>query len=121
PHSLAEALGNASVNLSVDQHGINYVAAVVHSDILIDLDFTGFSVNLDGANVTTEGESEIRRLEEMRGFHAWLKSRRNVASRIGREDEVTERDGLLSPVGGESPAADCDISRFHAQQVRSQR
>ena len=121
PHSLAEALGNASVNLSVDQHGIDYVAAIVHSDVFIDFDFAGFGVHFDGTNVTTEGEGEIRRLEEMGGFHAGLKSWRNVASRIGSEYEIAERDGLLSAVGGEAAAANGDVSRLHAEQVGSKR
>src|SRR5256885_6686827 len=90
PHGLAQTLSNTSVNLSIDQHGIDYVAAIVHGDVLVNLDFTGFGVHFHGANVTSEWECKIRGLKEVGGFHAGLESWRNVASGISREDEVAE-------------------------------
>src|SRR5712692_1099719 len=117
PHGLAQALGNAAVDLSVHQQRVDDVTAIVDGNVLVDLYFTGFSVHFNRANVTAEGESEVGGLEEVSGFHAGLKAGGNVAGGVGGHHEFAERNGFFAALRVQAAAADGDVGGFRAEQV----
>ena len=67
-----QALGESTVDLTFDDHGIDDVAAIVHSDKTADLDLAGTLVDVYDADVGTEGEGEVGRVVVVDGFECRL-------------------------------------------------
>ena len=63
---LTDALRNATVNLTGDDHGIELAATVVYRDVAGDLHLAGVLVDLHRADMRAEREGEIFRLKEGR-------------------------------------------------------
>src|SRR6516225_8116828 len=77
----AQTLGEAPVNLAVDDHGVYDVAAIIHCHEAPHLDFAGALVDIHHANVSAERESKIRRIVIVDCFEASLETRGNIGVR----------------------------------------
>src|SRR5581483_6540168 len=121
PHDLPDALRQPAVKLSCHQQGIDHVAAIIYRDVLFNFHFTGFGVDFNRGDMRADGESEIRGLEEMRGFKSGLESRRNVARGVGGHDELTVGDALLRRFGRELSPAEYDVVRLGSEQMGRKR
>ena len=75
---LSESLGDAAVDLSLHQQGVDDLPTVIHRHIAPDLDLAGFRVHLHDTEMGTEGEGEVLRLVKGRGLQTRFLSRRKV-------------------------------------------
>ena len=63
---LTQGLHDAALHLSIHQHGINDLSAIVYRNITLEVDFSSFPINLDHGDVRSKREGEILWLEEVR-------------------------------------------------------
>ena len=88
PERLADALGDAAVELAVDDHRVDLLADVVDRDVADEVDLAGLLVDLDDGDVRPERPRAVRGvvvggLVEVR-LHA-----------LGRVEREVEREGDL--------------------------
>src|SRR5690349_10606095 len=83
-----------AVDLPVDDHRIDDVAAVVDRDEAADVDLSGALVDVDDADVAAERERQVRRIVVVDGLEAGFHPLRMV--RVGRQRDLLDR---LEPVG----------------------
>src|SRR5436309_8247343 len=69
---LANGLNDASLDLAIDQHWVDDVAAIIYGDVTLEVDLTGFGVEFDYSDMSSKGEGEILRLEEVNGRKSGL-------------------------------------------------
>src|SRR5439155_1307374 len=62
PERLTDALGNAAVELAVDDHRVDLLADVVHRDVALELGLAGLLVDLDDRDVRPERPGAVRRV-----------------------------------------------------------
>ncbi len=60
---LADALGEAAMDLAGDDHRVHLVAEIVDRGQREDVDLAGLGIDLDLAEMDAIGEGEIRRIE----------------------------------------------------------
>ena len=56
---LTDRLHDAAVNLSVDQHRVDHLAAIIDRDVTQKLDVAGFAIDFDDDDVRAEGKREF--------------------------------------------------------------
>jgi len=66
----ADALGDAAVDLPLDDERVDDLPAVVDADVLLDLYLGGLRVDLDDRDVRPEREREVLRVVEVRHLQA---------------------------------------------------
>ena len=87
-----QAHGQAAVDLAVDDHGVDDVAAVVDGHEPPHLDLAGGRVDVDGADVRAEGEGQVGRIVVVDRLEAGLHAQRMVG--VGGERDLG--DGLAA-------------------------
>src|SRR5690242_8533989 len=85
------AHGQAAVDLALDDHGVDDVAAVVYGDEAANLDLAGAAINIHDADVGAEGEGQIRRIIVVHRLQAGLHPLRVVG--VGGEGHLLHGDG----------------------------
>ena len=88
PERLTDALDDASVNLSLDDHRIDLRSAVVNGYVTLEHHATGVWLHLDHRHVRAEGIHEVRRIVEARGFEAGFHPGRHVPRDVGHQRDV---------------------------------
>ena len=78
------------MNLTLNDHGIDDVAAIVHGHKAPDLHFSRAFVDVNHADVSAERKSEIRRIVIIHGFEPRFEAIGNISVR-GKRDFL---DGL---------------------------
>src|SRR6266545_6372238 len=86
PQRFAEALRDAAVNLSFDDHRIDDNAAVVDQDEFFDSRVSCFAVNADHAHVRAKTPRLASRIEEAGLLQTELHTARNLAGISGSGD-----------------------------------
>ena len=116
---LADALGQASVDLAFDDHRVHHVAEIVHGDEADDVDDTGLRVHLDFADVRPRRIGEVRRIVERLLREPRFEILQGVVLRhVGRERHLREGDGLVGVDDGEGPVGELHLVLFGLQHVR---
>src|SRR5262245_36085635 len=94
---LTEALGEAAVNLALDDHRIDDGADVVDAPEADDLDAAGVGIDLELADMRAVAECEARRIVDSGLLQAGLDGlERKVVRDIGGARDLRERH---APVG----------------------
>ncbi len=90
-HGLGQALGNATVHLTVDNQGIDHIAAIIHGEEPLDIDLTRFRVNLHHTDVRAKRKRRIAGLKPARGLETWLDALRGAPGSL--PGEIGRRKG----------------------------
>ena len=113
---LAHALGDAAMDLALDDHRIDDVAEIVDRGEIHDLDFAGVGVDLDLADLRARRIDEVRRVIEGVLVHAGLElGQRVVVRHIGREYRLRQRHVLVGAGHLEGAVLEHDVGHrcFH--------
>ena len=114
PERLRDALGDAAVNLALDDERVDLVPAVVHRRVRHQADAARLLVDLDHRDVRAEREREVRWVPGDRGLEQRLGSIGQVVGREGLERDGRERH---RPVGraphNEAPALVDEVGLVH--------
>ena len=92
-----EAHRQAAVDLAVDDHRVDDVAAVVDRDEAADLDLAGALVDVDDADVAAERERQVRRVVVVDRLEARLHPLRDGSCRPRRRSPGSSWTGRASP------------------------
>jgi hypothetical protein len=118
---LAETLGDAAVNLPLDDHRIDGLPAVVDGDVSQDVDIARPRIDLYHASMSPEGRVEVRRREDRRALEHWRHTLREIEGPEGDVGKLGEREARVGRSICEGPARLVAHGRgVHAQSVRSQ-
>src|SRR5919201_1069882 len=90
-HGLGEALEHASVDLSLHDHRIDLVPAVIDCDIAADRYLAGLLVDIDHADMGPEREDEVRRIVKGRRVEHRLDVLRHVPRHVGGPSDFLNR------------------------------
>src|SRR5207244_2492747 len=117
---LADALRHAAVNLPLDDRRVDDVSAVINRNIFLNLDRTSLGIDLDHADVGTEGPDEIWRIEVGHRFQPLLHALRQ-ASAVCRESDLAECLGLVrAPLDMELALVENNVLLGCLEDVRGQ-
>src|SRR5262249_12131191 len=83
----------AAVDLSLDYHRIDDVAAIVHGDEASHFDLAGPFVDVDNAYIGSKREGKVRRIIVVDRFQAGFEARRDIG--ICGKGEFLDRLGLV--------------------------
>ena len=115
---LADTVGDAAVDLTLDDHRVDDLAEVVDGGPIDDLDHPGIGIDLHLADVATGRKGEILRIVErpliQAGFHL---VEREVVRHHGRGDDFAERLALVGSRYGEVAVLELDIGDRGLEQV----
>ena len=81
---LPDALHDAAVDLSFDDHRIDHRADIVHRDVAQQLHHAGIRIDLDLGDVRAGREREVHRIVERLLFEARLQHLERIVDRIVR-------------------------------------
>src|SRR5436305_1279876 len=84
----ADVLHDASLDLSIDQHWIDDVAAIIYGDVTLEVDLTSFRVEFDYGGMSSKGEGEILRFEEVNGRKSGLHVGGEVLGDLSRQSDL---------------------------------
>ena len=87
---LRDALRDAAVDLALDDHRVDDVAAVVDRDVLLQIDAAGLGVDLDHRDVRAERPDEVGRIEVGDRFEPLLHAL-GQARAVGGEGDLAHR------------------------------
>ena len=91
---IADALGDAALDLALEDHGVDDAAAVVDDDVALDLDLHGLGVDLDDHGVDARGGGAALGAKVVGGLEAGFGAGLDgAAQRVGLERQVAELDG----------------------------
>src|SRR5262249_23479733 len=114
-----DPLGEAAVDLTVDDHRVDDVAAVVHRDEAPHLDLARAAVDVHHADIAAEGEGEVGRIVVVRRLQPCLHTLRM----IGISGESALLDGLRllrSALDVELARLPLEVALAYFQQVRGE-
>jgi hypothetical protein len=116
---LRDPLHDPSDDLALDDLRVDDRAHIVDSDVLGHLDVAGLGVDLDRADVRSEGEDEVLRVEERRLLETRLETVRHVVAPPSRERDLGDR----LPHGGSARHEErarlvLEVARRHLELVR---
>ena len=91
PERLADALGDAAVELAVHDQRVDLVADVVDRDVAHEVDLAGLLVDLDGRDVGAERPRAVRRVVVGRLVEVRLHALGRVERQVEREGDLLDR------------------------------
>src|SRR6266478_3630251 len=119
PEGLRNALGDASVDHPVHDHGVDDVADVVHGDVAKDLHVAGVAIDLHDAGVSPERETEVRRIVKARLLEPGLETFGIVVRHVrGQGDRAPGHRLAGSAAHLELPADVLDVAGRGLEQMR---
>src|SRR6185437_1355391 len=99
---LADPLGDAAMDLTLEEQRVDDDAAVVDGGVALDLDLAGLGIDLELADMAAIGEIGRGRRESSHGFEADAERGRPAHRRMGAPGDIDERDRAVGAGDGEA-------------------
>ena len=118
PQRLADPLGDAAVELAVDDHRVDLLADIVHGDIANQVHHPRLLVDLDEGHVGPERECAVGRVVVGRLVEVRLHVHRRIEREVQRERDLLDRlDLVRRALDTIARAVDLDVLRVRLQHV----
>ena len=102
-------MGDAAVDLSLDDHRVDHGAEVVHGGIVDDLDLAGVGIDLDLADMRSRRKREVEGIVERVFLEPGLDTFGVVVRHVGRKGDLGNAHGLVGAGDGEVALPKLDI------------
>ena len=117
PQCLAEALRDAALNLSFDNHRIDHGADVVHAPIADHTDFARVGINLDFASVCAIAPGKTRRIIDRAVLKPELQTRWIAGRNVSGASDLRKADAPVRAGDGKYSTRESNVPLRGFEQV----
>ncbi len=116
-------MGDAAVDLALDEQRVDHRAAVVDDDVALHLDHRRFGIDFDEHGVDAAGGAAAIRTEVGGALETGLGARADrAAQRVGFRGELGQREAATVVIAHQhASAGQLELRSGHAQQLRGER